>query len=711
MTIKHGTFKLGLGIDFLEAYSKIPRHVQSRVRKFIDEFRRNPMSSGINYERIKGAKDANLRSVRMNDTYRGIVHKPPRGNLYMLLWVDHHDKAYAWAQNRVCEVHPETGAIQLFEMAHEAAVAAAAEQSGCFDGVRDKDLLKLGVPRALLPLVRDIRDEAGLEVARGHLPSEAYEALFYLLAGESVEGILRERDLDLAAAEVDTQDFEAALGRAESRARFMLVEDDEHLRRMLDAPLEQWRVFLHPSQRKLVEHRWQGPARVLGGAGTGKTVVAMHRARFLAETRYTEPGDRILFTTFTRNLAADIEANLKLICSPAAMKRIEVVNLDRWVYHFLTKQGFQKTLLYDADKQKELWELAMASAPLESELPDGFYREEWEQVVQPQSVDSLRGYLNASRVGRGVRLTRTMRKQVWPVFERYRLALREAGYVEPEDAMREACELLRHRDDILPYRALVVDEGQDMGRQAYRLIRAMIPEKPDHEGDILIVGDAHQRIYRHRVVLGSCGLNIRGRSRRLKVNYRTTEENRNWALALLQGLDIDDLDGGLDSHQGYHSLMHGEAPMVFRADRFEDEVGWIAERVHEFQEEGLALRDLCLVVRTNALLDQYETELQSKGVPTYRVHRSKPEDRAATGLRLATMHRVKGLEFRHVFIAGVCAGTVPYQWVLDQSEDQTIREAAEHRERSLLYVAATRAKQTLLVSCFGKASEYLLALD
>ena len=706
MTTLGGSVKLAMGVDFLGAYSELPKHVQSRVRKFMTDFRRNPTASGINFEMIKASKDPYLRSVRISGSYRGIVRQPPKGNTYMLLWVANHDDAYAWAQNRICEIHPETGSIQVFDMVYqEVGDVAEAEAPGLFETVRDKDLLKLGIPQALVGMVRNIAEEADLEAAKATLPSEAYEALFYLLAGETVEGILRDRDLDLAAAAIDTQDFDAALERAESRARFVVVEDDAHLLRMLDAPLEQWRVFLHPSQRKLVEHRWNGPARVLGGAGTGKTVVAMHRAKFLAEARYTGPDDRILVTTFTRNLAADIEANLKQICSPAAMKRIEVVNLDRWVFHFLAKHGFKKRLIFSLP---DYWQQALEAAPASLDLPDSFYREEWEHVVQPQGVDSLRDYLNASRVGRGVRLSRAMRKEIWPVFERYRLLMRAAGDIEPEDAMREARQLLARRGNLLPYRAIIVDEGQDMGMQAFLLLRQMLPkvEGQNHEGDLLIVGDAHQRIYRHRVVLSQCGIHVRGRSRRLKVNYRTTEENRAWAMALLKGVPVDDLDGESDSHAGYHSLMHGEAPKIHKAASFEEEVAWIAEQVQSYQAKD-ALRDMCLVVRTNQQLDLYESELHQNRIETYRVSRTKAEDRSQKGLRLATMHRVKGLEFRHVFLAGVNAESVPQRWLVEASQDATVREAAEHRERSLVYVAATRARQNLHISYHGEARQSL----
>ena len=438
------------------------------------------------------------------------------------------------------------------------------------------------------------------------------------------------REFDKSPEEkIDTENYGTALENPDTKRRFFVAEDDLILQEILMAPLEKWRVFLHPSQRSLVERNWNGPVRVLGGAGTGKTVVAIHRAKWLVENAFTEENDKILFTTFTRNLAADIKENLSKICTDKLMRRIEVVNLDRWVSGFLRKNGYTYTIDY-GERTQPLWEKALTLAPDDLGYDDGFYREEWERIIQPQAIFSFNDYLKAPRVGRGIRLSRQNRKAIWPVFEEYRVLLNENN-------LRE------------------VDEAQDMSASAFRLIRQMIPG-PEKKNDLFIVGDAHQRIYRHKVILEKCGINIRGRGKRLRINYRTTEENRRWVVGLL---------------------------------------------------EGGALNEVCLLARTHDLLKQYEGALKAKGKEIYFVKRSEAEDRRKQGLRLATMHRVKGLEFDRVIIAGVNDGIVPLEGEWTKTSDSVIQNEGETHERALLYVAATRAKKDVVVTSFGKPSQFL----
>ena len=310
------TFKVAIFDEFLDAFARIPRSKQKKVSKFLRKFRQDPTQPSINYEPISTFSDPRLRTVRIDLEYRAIVRQPEQGNTYLLLWVDHHDKAMRWAQNKSVSVHPETGALQVFisqpggaAPAPEAAAEAAPVR--LFDGVRDRELLRLGVPGQQLDTVRALGDSEELEAVREQLPPEAFEALFWLSEGESLGEVERAMAVS-AEPDVDTGDIDRALERDASKRRFVVVEDDAALETMLDAPLEKWRVFLHPSQRQLVERSWNGPVRVLGGAGTGKTVVAMHRAAYLAEKVFTGAGDCILFTTFTKNLAQDIRSQWRV---------------------------------------------------------------------------------------------------------------------------------------------------------------------------------------------------------------------------------------------------------------------------------------------------------------------------------------------------------------------------------------------------------------
>ncbi len=705
--------KVAISSEFMSAFAAIPKKMQGKVLEFIARFRNNPTSSSINYEKIVEFKDQTLRSVRIDQTYRGIVKKPDTGKVYILLWVDHHDKAYAWARNKKCTINPESGSLQIYEVDESRTLSAdkkipdlSMDQKSMFEDIHDRHLMKIGVPQELIPLVRTIYTEEQLDQVAGQLPVEAHEALTGLAAGYSLDELFRELGKSIVEDEkINTEDFDAALENPDTKRRFFVAGDDLELQEILEAPLEKWRVFLHPSQRKLVESKWKGPVRVLGGAGTGKTVVAIHRAKYLAEKVFTDSNDKILFTTFTKNLAADIRENLSKICSDKVMRRIEVMNLDHWVSTFLRKNGYAFDIDY-GDRTRPLWEKALNLVPDELEYDELFYREEWEKVVQPQSIASFADYLKAQRVGRGTRLSRQNRKAVWGVFEEYRVLLNENNLREPDDAMRDAIAIIRKKGDILPYKAIIVDEAQDMGVQAFCLIRQMIPGG-ERENDLFIVGDAHQRIYRHKFVLSQCGINIRGRGKRLKINYRTTEENRRWAVSLLEGIHFDDLDGGLDDQSGYKSLVHGVRPEIKQATSFQDEMGLILNYLEQIERQGGDLNGTCLVARTHELLRQYENALKANGKQTYFIRRSEPEDRKKIGIRLATMHRVKGLEFDRMIIAGVNDGIIPLEIGLRNTKDSVTQKELENQERALLYVAATRAKKEVLVTSFGKPSRYI----
>jgi superfamily I DNA/RNA helicase/mRNA-degrading endonuclease RelE of RelBE toxin-antitoxin system len=701
--------------DFLKSFSGIPRKEQAKVREFFDKFRVNPASPAIQYEKIQKAKDENIRSVRIDHDYRGIILKPASGNVYMLLWVDHHDKAYAWAENRIFTINAETGGLQVVNVEEQilAEKSPRIKDSGenLFNPYKDADLLRLGVPEILLPLVRQLKKKEDLDAIEKQLPQEAYEALFFLAEGFSLQDVLKEMEKEQTPAEVDTTNFVAALENPDSKRRFHVVEGALELAEILNSPLELWRIFLHPSQRSIVEKDYNGPVRVLGGAGTGKTVVAMHRARWLAEKVFIKENDRILFTTFTKNLAADIKENLRKLCSSDVMKKIDVMNLDAWVIHFLKKHGYHYTLIFQ-ENTGPYWQNAINLAPADMDMDESFYPQEWAQVIQAQGITSCDEYLKASRVGRKKKLPRLMKQKIWSVFEEYRAQLNAKGLKEMTDAVRDARILLKNKGDILPYQAIIVDEGQDMGMETFKLIRQMIPEsRGELKNDLFIVGDAHQRIYRHKVVLSRCGINIKGRSKKLKINYRTTEETRKWAVKLLEGKAVDDLDGGLDSQKGYKSLLHGDSPEIRCFNSFTEEVQFIAAYLKELTKEGVDVNTVCLVARTNDLLKQYESALQERGIKTYLIKRSVAEDRKAVGLRLATMHRVKGLEFDDVIIASVNDGIVPLPLssIVDSSSE--LAEESENLERALLYVSATRAKKKVLMTSYGKKSGFLTSID
>ncbi|MFC2993402.1 UvrD-helicase domain-containing protein [Halomonas tibetensis] len=696
---------------YFDSLLKLTPNEQSQANKAVMLFQQDPQHGGLHYEKLTAFKDSKLRSIRANQDVRIILAAAEKEDLYLMLYVAHHEPAYAWAAKRKVEINPNTGSLQVFtveERREEAAPApsSAPELPGLFDTIRDRQLLQLGVPEEALGLVRSMRIEADLETAHlnEQIPADAYEGLFMLMAGASFEEAYGEV-VPAAPEAVDTDDFGSALARPESRAHFTVAENEEALQAVLNQSLEKWRVFLHPAQRRLAEGTKNGPVRVLGGAGTGKTVVAMHRAKWLAEqvAGSSTPGQeqKVLFTTFTRNLAADIKQNLHKICSSQALERIDVMNLDAWVVSFLKKQGYDYGLLMDAQQQKRLWEEAYSEKPAAIDLGLAFFQEEWARVIQPQSIGSLDDYKKASRIGRGTRLNRQQRVEIWPVFERFRHILASNYLKETDDAYRDARQLLETNPELRPNLcSVIVDEAQDMGSQAFMLLRALVPPGPN---DLFIVGDGHQRIYgKNKVVLGQCGIDIRGRSARLKVNYRTTDETRKLAVSILEGVEVDDLDGGQDSQQFYHSLMHGPVPEVRCFDSLDEQAQAILEAM---QGNGLAPEACCVIARTRREVGELKAALESRQQPCHQLDGRS----AATPdgeLNLATMHRVKGLEFDAVFVASVNRGLVPLAPVIQSAADAVTRRQRENEERALLYVSLTRARKLAFVYGYGQMSEW-----
>ena len=704
--------------DFFKAFNKLPEKSRGKVATFISKFRDNPTSPGLNYERIEGGKDGFIRSVRVDQEIRCIVRAPETGNAYVLLWVDKHDDAYQWARRRTCHVNRVSGALQVVDVeSAEEAVATSTvasqeiqapspshEPKSLFDGCDDDQLMLLGVPEALLPAVRACSSEEALSRLIEWMPQSCVDGLILLADGRSIDEVIDELERK-RPANVDTTDVASALDTPESQAEFMVITDDDVLEAMLSAPMEQWRVFLHPSQRRLVERDWNGPVRVLGGAGTGKTVVAMHKARWLAAQLISsgKPG-RVLFTTFTRNLATDIRSNLAKICTPEELQRIEVQHLDGWVLQFLKGQGLP-VRVFDDNGRKACWDMALAMEDTSLGLDRRFYEEEWKDVVLANGCSSLPEYIAARRVGRGTRLTRQNRAQIWPVFDALRTEFRQRGLWEPEDAKQAATELISKANAAPRYTAIVVDEAQDFDVASFKLLRALVGEP--HANDLFIVGDPHQRIYGKPVVLSRCGIEVRGRSRKLRINYRTTEETRAWATAVLHGLDFDDLDGGSDQTSDYRSLLHGDEPLIKGFDDPAEEQQFLAETLRQLEQEQGELASTCITARTNSEVEKLANTLQNAGFKTRVINKDESDDPSDPALRLATMHRVKGLEFDQVFIPGLDASQMPLRYELDQRPDQTSRELFEQQERSLLHVAATRAKKRVVISYSGTPSRLI----
>lgn len=692
--------KVAISADFLNAFAALPRQIQGKVTEFMNKFRNDPTSPGINYEKLNACQDKKICSVRIDDTYRGIVVRQPETGVYLLLWVDHHDEAYAWAKNKKCEVNPKTGAIQIYDMIVTPQVIPAAQDFMLFSEVSDKDLVELGLPEDMLSFVRGIGKAEDFYEKKSSFPADAFETLSWLVEGFPLAEVKALAKEEQEARKV-SDNLADALDSPETLKSFVVVEGEEELRRIMAEPLEKWRVFLHPTQRKIVNKNYSGAARVLGGAGTGKTVVAMHRAKHLASG--LKDKERILFTTYTANLASDIKDNLRKICTLDELRRIDVINLDAWVAQFLREHGYSAEIVYD-DTVTKLWEDAVAANDFSGEFPVSFYEEEYNRIVVAQEAFSLEKYIKASRTGRGTRLDRKKRMQIWKVFEAYQNMMKEQKVRDINTAMYECRLLLSKSTSETRYKHVIVDEGQDLSMNGFRLLRAITGD--EHDNDIFIVGDAHQRIYKNKAVLSKCGINVRGRSSILRINYRTTEEIRKSAFALLNGISFDDLDDDYDTGDRCQSLTHGKAPQVLRFNNANEEFDAVLKEIKSLIDSGVSAKNICVVARTHKLLDDYISQFTSNGLRCYEIRGNKADDRGLDGIRVATMHRVKGLEFQYIFIVAANKRIIPLASAIDHTDSVSEQETMT-AEKCLLYVALTRAQKGAYISSYGQISEFL----
>lgn len=710
--------RVSYDIGCMKSLRKLPDRITGKFMDLMTRYMTDPSGNGLNLETVNGAKDSTIKSLRVDRGYRAIAFEVGRD--IMFVHVNEHDKAYRWAAGRRVKLDPETNRIRVIEeIEAETVPVSKSDRAGArlFSDVTDERLRSLGVPEEELAAVRTIVSLDELEASEERFDPMTFQILYGIAAGYTDDEVFALTGIsakDGPPAPVKDISFESMIETEESRQTIFIPESEEELRRFFEGELEGWRVFLHPAQRRIAYRDYSGPAMVRGGAGTGKTVVAMHRAKYLADQIADDPtraGERVLLTTFTTNLARDIEENLRSLCPEhlsANPPRIEVINLDRWVSQFLKRKNFKRSIAYFGEEQKRLediWHDVLLDHDLPEGLSEAFVKAEWAQIVQANGLMDKPAYLKVSRAGRGTPLDRRKRSALWDVFSDYRARTLSEGLAEPDDAYREAIELLAAEAPNLPYCTVIVDEAQDMGAQAFRLVRAMVP--PTTNGDrnaIFIVGDAHQRIYGRKASLSACGINVRGRSRRLKLNYRTTHEIRAWAVSILEGVTVDDLDDGTDTLQGYVSVFRGPRPELASCSSETDELQQLKRWIARTIESGIALSDIGILLNTRAGVERVCQALKEAGLEVVQLLPSRADDRSVVGVRVTTMHRAKGLEFFAVALPFLSDGVFPPNGALKAAVDEADRQDILDRHRSLLHVAATRAKKVLRVSWSGRPS-------
>jgi mRNA-degrading endonuclease RelE of RelBE toxin-antitoxin system len=679
---------------FTDSLGRLTSEEQKAVKTTAFDLQVNPVNPGDSLHRLDKAKDKNFWSVRVSGDIRLIVHRTQSSLL--LCYVDHHDKAYDWAERRKLQTHPKTGAAQLVEIretVQEILVPVyiqsetpkeAPVRTSLFKDASDEELLGYGIPPEWLPDVREATDETLLAIA-DRLPAEAAEALLELATGG------KPHVLQLADATANPFDHPDAL------RRFRVMTNVEELQRALEYPWDKWMVFLHPEQRQLVERSYNGPARVSGSAGTGKTIVALHRAVYLARTN---PDARVLLTTFSEILANALRSRLRRLISsePRLAERLEVHSIGAIGYR-LYKVTKGEANLATRENVRDLISTA-AKETGNHKFSSHFLITEWEQVVDAWQLETWESYRDVARLGRKTRLPETQRVILWAIFEKVRKGLASRGLLTPA-GMFTAISKTMASTKAPPFDFIVVDEAQDIGIPQMRFLAALGAHRLDA---LFFAGDLGQRIFQQPFSWLSLGVDIRGRSRNLRVNYRTSHQIRMKADRLL-GPEVSDADGNIERRNDTVSVFNGPAPEIRIFGTQEEEIAhvssWIASRV----EEGVAPHEVGIFVRSEAELERACTAAKQTGI-SFRILDESVEP--TTGfVSISTMHLAKGLEFKAVSIMACEDEVIPLQARIESVGDDSDLQEVYDTERHLLYVACTRARDYLLVTGVEPASEFL----
>ncbi len=678
--------------SFTGSLGKLTSDEQKSVKTTAFDLQMNPDNPGHSFHKLDRAQDKNFWSVRVNRDIRIIAHRSKSSLL--LCYVDHHDDAYKWAEKRKLETHPKTGAAQLVEIRERVeeirvpyyvnVEVAALPKPLLFDKIEDDDLLGYGVPSEWITDVKAANEDTILELV-DHLPSEASEALIEIAVGGKPQLPIP------VPPQVDPFDH------PDAQRRFRLMSDGEELERALDFPWEKWTIFLHPAQQELVEKDFNGPARVSGSAGTGKTIVALHRAVHLARDN---PESRILLTTFTDSLANALKEKLKHLIgnTPRLAERLEIHSMDAVALRLHKFNAAKKRLL----KREELFELVSKHADAVDGLrfSKAFVFEEWSQVVDAWQINSWDEYKDVRRLGRKTRLSEPQRQLLWGVFEKVNDELASTNSVSMAGIYLALTEALTEKNNS-PYDFVVVDEAQDINIPQLRFLAALGGDKPNA---LFFAGDLGQRIFQQAFSWKSLGVNIRGRSKTLRVNYRTSHQIRIQADRLL-GPNVSDVDGNVDDRSGTVSVFNGPPPTIRNFESFEDEIACVSDWLNNLDDEGFEPHEIGIIVRSENELERAEPAIRNSGI-AYKLLDSYIQ-LAYGSAALCTMHLAKGLEFRAVVVMACDDEIIPSQDRIEGVADNADLEEVYDTERHLLYVACTRARDRLLVTSGEVPSEFL----
>lgn len=692
---------------FWDALINLPKNTQKKVNSFQKKFRENSKSSAIHLEPISTFKDSSLRSARIDQEYRAIIKAPESGDVYYLLWVDHHDEAYRWATNKVFQWNDVTQSVQMFTIPDEGIQQEQVEskQSEKADYTKQEafmstfptdKLIKLGVPEVLLPSIAEIDTLSDLEGMEQFIPTDVFEHLFYILEGANIDELIYEISLGLSSDSTD--DKENSINNQRS---FIELTDDSLFNEALTGSLNKWKYYLHPSQQKLVKGSYKGTVKVSGGAGTGKTVAALHRLKYLVESKQQQ--EQILFTTYTNALTENLTHLIKEL--EIDTSNLTVTNIDKLVTSLiqdyqLVSEGF-KVFEFDGTKDSlEFWD-EVISSNLTSFSPD-FLEAEFKDVVLLNNIQDFEDYLKVPRKGRGKPISRRQRKEIWSLFDSFN-SYRSSKNVYYRDELFNRLTNHLVENEIRPYDYCLVDELQDFSNVELRLVRRLVEVK---ENDLFLVGDPLQTIYDRKINFSKVGINVRGKkSQRLRINYRTTEEIKRLAVSIIEDCHYDNFAGEEEQKSGYVSLFHGEKPTYELFKSTDEEVKNVLDKILELTQDKYTYSDIAICSRTKNGLKEFRNILHKNEISYDEKGSDKTQQ--SNAVSLLTFHKIKGLEFKHVFIVDVNSRSVPKIPFNFEEYSSEEKETYLRNEKSMMYVACSRAIQNVCISGVGRKSEFV----
>lgn len=701
-------YNMTMSREFWSDMGQLPPSVYPRAIRTAERMLQDPWASELHPEKVRRAEEG-VHSCQVDSSYR-IIWKHIKPNDIVFCLVDKHDVAYQRAARKAFTL--EDGIVKVADILQVGASPreksdnlfgwfrrGKAAPGTLFVGYRDQELIEAGVPPDALPHVRALEDVNQLEMVERLLPEEVYDRLIGLA-------------LDIVdRPAVPDQQLQQSLQRHQGGDDLYRFVDSAEFKRALAGTMEEWMLFLAPHQKQLVNRVYNGPARIKGVAGSGKTVVAIHRARYLARAA-SEEGRKILFLTYGSRLPGVVHYLLTHLAGDSAreLDAVECVTIHQWCYRFLARHGRRPTMDAGGKAYEAAIEQGIAVAKsLHPSLrlwsrPSSFFAEEIRYSIKGRAVPNLQEYLSLERSGRGTPLQEVERRAMWAVYDSYQSYLREHGLWDFDDYVLEALRLVDSGVSAGEYMAAVVDEIQDLTEAVMRLIRRIVPPGAN---DLFLVGDGLQRIYPGGYALGRLDINITGRGTLLRKNYRNTQEILRAAHALMRSEHLDDMDESEgEIPEPEFSVRCGPVPTLHRFRQPDEEMQWVRAKIEELKaKQGYRERDFAVLYRGRWPYRDLITRHLGPHVQLAELQRDA-STYFGQGVKHTTFHSAKGLEFKIVFIVGVTDGQfVPKDdWTLDGEE----LSAYLARERRLLYVAMTRARDLLYMSCSrGQPSRFL----